>query len=396
MPKRSNRNSKRSRKLRLRLFGAGNTKCPICLSEFNRSDVVNGKATLEHAPPEALNGTVVCLTCERCNNNGSRIDHHAFLSKKATDEWVSGRGASVEVDLLGYKISSRFIPDDPKAPVPVRVRDLRNGKIALNPLPPKERLDISKGIRFRIPILRPYEKLSLIKSAYLMVFSLMGSGGYCFAENIALEPVREQIMNPEKTILKGAFVVNGDIAEISDSKRHLVALYRVHPSCWMVPLWNNNVVVLPCGGPEPIDKFVFPKDSFSIPTEAFSFWASCRFDSAAPMVGSVMEDLSDEHDTLVGRLDLSPTVTKTGDEWHWMIVYHHNHRYVALPSIGDERRQQAEFVTAVEMLNENQVTGSGMDRSTLAGLSHEELLKERVIHVVRKEAPNPNADEGEG
>lgn len=384
MPKRSNRNSKRSRKLRLRLFEAGNTKCPICLSEFSRSDVANGKATLEHAPPEALNGTVVCLTCERCNSSASRIDHHALLSKKGADDWGSGRGASVVVDFLGYKMSSRFIPDDPKAPVPLRVRDLRNGKIQLNPLPPKERLDISKGISFRVPIVQHYVNLSLIKSAYLMVFSLMGSGGYAFAENIALEPVREQIMNPEKTILKGEFVANGEMVDISNSKKHLVALYRVHPSCWMVPLWNNNVVVLPCGGPKPIDKFVFPKESFSIPTETFSFWASCSFESAAPMVGSVVEDLDDEHDTLVGRLDLTPTVTKTGDEWHWMVVYHHNRRYVALPSISDERRQQEEFVTAVEMLNERKVIGSGMDRSTLAGLSHEELLKERAIHVVKK------------
>ena len=58
-------------------------------------------------------------------------------------------------------------------------------------------------------MLRHYEKISLIKSAYLMVFSLMGIGGYHFAENVALKPIREQIMNPEKIILKGTFVVNG-------------------------------------------------------------------------------------------------------------------------------------------------------------------------------------------
>ena len=59
---------------------------------------------------------------------------------------------------------------------------------------------------FRIPQRDDYEFVSMIKSAYLMVFSLMGANGYKFAENIGLQPVREQIMNPEKKILKGGFV----------------------------------------------------------------------------------------------------------------------------------------------------------------------------------------------
>ena len=396
MSKRKNRNSKRNRKLRLRLLDAGNTRCPICLSTFSRADVLNGKVTLEHAPPESLNGSVVCLTCERCNNNASQIDHHAFLSKKATDDWSSGRGAPVEVDFLGHRISSRYIPNDPKSPLPVRVRDLRKGTIKIGALPPRERLDLSKGIRFRIPMLRHFEKISLIKSAYLMVFSLMGNGGYHFAENVALEPVREQIMNPEEIILKGAFVVNGVMDGTSGTKRNLITLYRVYPSCWMVPLWNNNVVVLPCGGSKPIDEFVFPKESFSIPTEMFSFWASCRFDSSVPMVGSVIEESSVEDESLVGRIDQSPTIAKTGEEWHWMVVFHHNRRYVALPCGSDDERKQSGFVKAVEMLNANLVAGSGMDKSILAGINREELSKERTIHIIRKETPKPEKDESEG
>ena len=46
----------------------------------------------------------------------------------------------------------------------------------------------------------------MLKSAYLMVFSLIGANGYKFAENIGLRPVREQTMNPEKKILKGGFI----------------------------------------------------------------------------------------------------------------------------------------------------------------------------------------------
>lgn len=388
MAKRGNRNSKRNRNLRLRLYAAGNTKCPICLSEFHRDDVENGKVTLEHAPPESLNGAAVCLTCERCNNSASQIDHHAFLSKKATDEWSSGLGANVEVDFFGRKITSRYIPDDVKSPLPVRGRDLRRGSIQLDALPSKEHLDVTKGIRFRIPILRRYENTSLIKSAYLMVFSLLGKGGYYFAENIALEPIREQIMNPDKAILKGPFVADGVMNGVSETKKNLIALYRIHPSCWMVPLWNNRIVILPCGGPEPIDKFNFPKDSFSIPTEMFAFWASCRFDSSAPMFGPVMEESSVEPSSLVGTIDLSPTSTNTGEEWHWMIVYHHNRQYVALPCRADGIGEKSEFLVAVEMLNKNMVVGSGMDKSNLSGINYEELSKEIPIHVIGREEPN--------
>ena len=385
MSKRSNRNSRRSRHLRLRLFDAGNSKCPICLTEFHRDDVESGKVTLEHAPLESLNGRAVCLTCERCNNNASRIDHHAFLSKKATDEWSSGLGAKVEVDFFGRIISSRFVPDDPKSPLPVRGRDLRQGSIKIDTLPSKEHLDLTKRIRFRIPIIRRYERISLIKYAYLMVFSLMGTGGYHFAENAALEPIREQIMNPDKSILKGTFVANGVMDGVSETKKNLIALYKVHPSCWMVPLWNNNIVILPCGGSEPIDTFNFPSKSFSIPNEMFSFWVSCRFNSSAPMVGPVIGESGNGSYSPVGSIDLPPSSKTT---WHWMIVYHHNHRYVALPCRTDGVGQQSEFLLAIEMLNKDVVDGSGMDKSALSGINYEELANEIPIHVIGKEEPD--------
>ena len=53
-------------------------------------------------------------------------------------------------------------------------------------------------MNFRIPQRDDYEFVSMIKSAYLMVFSLLGENGCKFAENIGLQPVRQQIMNPGK------------------------------------------------------------------------------------------------------------------------------------------------------------------------------------------------------
>ena len=379
--RRRTNNSKRNRQLRLGLFDSGNTKCPICFAAFNRTDVVTGKVTLEHAPVESLNGSVVCLTCQRCNSNASRIDQHAFLSKKAVDDWSSGRGASVEIDFFGRRTTSRYIPDDPKSPLPVRVRDLRKGSIVLGAMPSREHLDFNKGIRFRMPRIPHYERVSLVRSAYLMIFSLMGMGGYSFAENIALEPVRQQIMNPDKRILKGGFFLNGNMKELFGTDENLIALYRTTPACWMIPLGNNQVVILPCGGSEPIDEFVLPKESFSIPTNLFSYWVSCRFDSSVPLVGSVNKASGAEHDSLVGCINRTPSIAATGEKWHWIVVYHHNHRYVALPSGDDGQGQRAGLVEAVQMLNEKIVAGRGMDRSTLVGVNYKELSKERSIFI---------------
>ena len=389
MSKRRKLNSRRNRRLRLRFFDAGNTKCPICLSEFTRTDVEAGKVTLEHAPPEALNGSPICLTCNRCNNNASLIDHHAFMSMKAREEWSAGDGARIVVNLFGFKKSHRFIPSDPNAPLPIRKHLLRNGKIDLGPLPPKTHLDRERGLSFRIPQRDDYEFISMIKSAYLLVFSLMGKNGYHFAENKALESVREQIMDPAKKLLNGEFVVTGTMEQSFPTPKNLIHLYVVRPSCWMIPLWNNKVVVLLCGGSEPIDKFTFPEEassgSLSIPSELLPFWASCRFDSSASISGSVSEDSEVEDGALVGRIDRSPSITSSGGKWHWMVVYHHDQRYVAFPCAYDGEKQDSGIVTGVEMLNENLVVGRGMDKSTLASVSQDAVSNEITIHAISRE-----------
>ena len=328
MPKKEKHQTGRKRRLRQRLFDAGNTKCPICLSEFTSSDVAAGKMTLEHAPPESLKGSAICLTCSQCNNNASRIDQHAILAKKAGEEWSLGRGTRVEIDFLGFKTSSRYIPSDPNAPLPTRVSHLRKGSIQLGSLPSKEHLDINKGIRFRIPRSTHYESISMIKSAYLMVFSLMGEGGYKFAESVALKPVREQILNPEERILKGGFVVKGTIPETTKRKANGFSMSRGASSSLDDSNVGWKVVLLPCGGPEPIDEFVASGDEIDIEYNQLTGWTTCRFDEAAGITGSVSEQSGIADRTLVGTTGLVPT---NKGEWEWMVVDHHMGQYVALP-----------------------------------------------------------------
>ena len=392
MSKKEKRQTGRTRRARLRLFNAGNTKCPICLTEFTRSDVVAGEVTLEHAPPESLKGSAICLTCKQCNNTASHIDQHAILAKRARHEWLLGQGAHVEVDFFGNIMSSRYIPGDPNAPLPTRGRHLRKGSIQLNALPPKEQLDINKGIRFRIPGLPHYESVSLIRSAYLMVFSLMGEGGYRFAENVALNPVREQILNPGKRILRGNFVVTGSIPETEQTTKQMVFLcHAARPPLWIVPMWDGKIVLLPCGGPEPIDEFVATEDEIKIEYSQLTGWTICRFNESVRIIGSVSKESAIEDGALMGTTGL---VSTDKGEWEWMVVYHHMGQYVALPSRPADENPGANTLMVTEMLGEDAVKGRGLNKSALTRLNLGEWSKDMTIQgKTEKTSSQPKTDE---
>ena len=377
MPKKKNNRTGRDRRFRRRLFSAGNTRCPICLSEFTRSDVVAGKMTLEHAPPKSLKGSAICLTCSQCNNKASRMEQHAISAKRAREEWSSGRGARVEIDFFGNKKSSRYISNDPNAALPTRVKHLGNGSIKIGALPLKEPLDINKGIRFRIPGSPHYESVSMIKSAYLMVFSLMGVGGYKFAESIALQPVRDQIMNPEKRILTN-FCIEGTIPETTKTKKQMVFLYHATATpLWIVPMWDEKVVLLPCGGPKPIDEFVVPGNEITIANNQLTGWTTCRFDESVRITGSVSEESGIADGTLVGTTGLVPTYK---GEWEWMVVDHYIRQFVALPFRPAGENPRSDSLYVVEMLGKHAVKGRGLDKSALTRLNLGEWSKNLTIH----------------
>lgn len=386
MPKKEKRKTGRIRRLRLRLFQAGNTRCPICLSEFTESDVAAGKMTLEHVPPESLKGSGLCLTCSQCNNTAGGWEQHAILAKRAREEWSSGRGVPVEIDFFGNKKSSRYIPSDPNVAFPTRVRDLKKGSIEIGSLPLKDPLDIKKGVRFRIPISSHYESVSMIKSAYLMVFSLMGVGGYKFAASVALKPVREQIMNPKKRILTN-FCVEGTIPETEKTKKQMVFLcHAARPPLWIIPMWDGKLVLLPCGGPEPIDKFVVPGNEITIANNQLTGWMICRFDESLRITGLVNDESGMADETLVGRI---PGVVPTGTgEWEWMVVDHHMGQYVALPFRPANKNLHSDSLNVVEMLGDHAVGGRGLDKSVLTRLNLGEWSKDMTISV---KAENPSS-----
>ena len=385
--KNKKRRTGRDRRLRLRLFRAGNTKCPICFSQFTQSDVVTGRATLEHAPPKALGGSAISLTCSECNNRASRIDQHAVLANRARDEWSSGRGARVEIDFFGVKTTSRYVPGNRNDPLPTRVDQLRRGSLnlKLGGLSSSQQLDGDQGIRFRIPRRSHFESVTMIRSAYLMVFSLMGPSGYNYCESTALRPVREQIMKPEKQVLTSAFVAEGTVGEGTEAQPSLVFLcHAARPPIWIVPMWNGKSVLLPCGGPEPIDRIDAEGSTLNIRNDQLTGWTTCRFDESAQIPASVSPESGIADGTLVGTTGAIPT--DRGD-WEWMVVDHNKGQCVALPCRPSGEVPSTDALNVVAMHGSHAVKGRGLEQGDLTRVGLPDWKRRSLtIHGMSRDA----------
>ena len=335
------------------------------------------KVTLEHAPPEALGGKVVCLTCSECNNGASRLDHAAKMVQKARDDHVSGRGTRVEVDFFGVGITSGYVrPKDDemaarlaKQPVPTSINQLRGGVMQLPRLPLGPGLDANKGIRFRIK--RPkshHVAVSWLRSAYLLIFSLLGRQDYRYAQSPALRPIREQIMNPDEVRIKGG--LGGEVSGADFPVDPVILLNSAHPPCWAVKMGAKGVL-LPCSGS--IDRFrqlTRQPIDVSVRNDRVGLWASRQFRNESVISFAVNREADDDDIDFIGaRLEIQ---TESGDAWEWIVVDYQSNKVVALPlrAKGDE---QDGSIGVMMMLGEDQYLGR-TDRSKFAIAKPTKLL----------------------
>ena len=334
------------RRLRSRLFDRGNTKCPICLTAFADIEVERGrKVTLEHAPPKAMGGQVACLTCSRCNNAGSVLDRAAAREKQAIDYYASGRGTEIEVYLFGARRSGLLRPEEGKPirfpsgrgteievylfgarrsgllrpeegkpirfPMPTKVGQLR-GKMELRSLPGGSELDVNKGIGIRIK--RPnadHVNVSLLRSSYLLVFSLLGSYGYRYAESEAICKVREQIMNPEKKI------VDCRIGSFSGLEEDLILIsfqFGTKPFFWSVKIGGRGIL-LPCGGSiEQLRHLAHVPDNMDMMQGSFGHWVPAQFGNGVTVVSTIRGENDMVDGELIGTRGEN---SMEGKMWEW-------------------------------------------------------------------------------
>ena len=354
---------KTDRKRRLSLFHMGNTQCPICLIPFSEAQVTSGReVTLEHVPPKTLGGNVVCLTCADCNNKASRLDRLVMLEKKARDDHVSGCGTRVEVDFFGHGITSGYLrqEDDAdakkfaKQPVPTSIKELPRGskmRLPYFPIGPDTNVtdaDMRKGIRFRIRTPNPHKvAVSWLRSAYLLVFSLLGSEGYRYAKSDALRPVRKQIMDPDEVTISGCLSM--DFSDIKSPVDPLIMMNHGNKPAFWIVIMDDKCVALPLGGP--IDRFrelIRKPHNLSLSFDQLAYWASVRFvnDYAITLHFKSEQDISGV-DFVGGLVDV-----KMADNviWEWIAVDHQLDDVIILPfrRKGDQQPGGVKLITGDE------------------------------------------------
>ena len=222
----------------------GGYVCPLCTQAFDRSALEVRILTLEHAPPEALGGREVCLTCARCNNDAGRtVDAHMHRRELALD-FVRGemknfrparltvRGVSMNVDHY-HGGGGVLISGVPRVNPPGAVGRL---EAALD----SQLVDQSLTIEpYRDTFDNRLAVVGWLRSAYLIAFAAFG---YRFAFHGTLDRVREQLAHPERDVL-GLFSVYLPAAD-RDSRSLLI----VEDPCDLASLlvqFGRQLVFLP-------------------------------------------------------------------------------------------------------------------------------------------------------
>ena len=200
------------RSKRLEFFRLGNTHCPICLVPFTEESVKSGRGvTLEHAPPKTLGGHATCLTCGNCNQRASATSDQAAKRSKGPPR--------LQFDINGAKRETRFWQDGiPPSEMPYRFGSSPAAQEAKRELDGQTIVAVTAPLQFDQPatineifasLMTPnprHVEISYLRSAYLLVFSLLGRSGYVWARSDATRLVRA---NPEPGQGDGPFAPAG-------------------------------------------------------------------------------------------------------------------------------------------------------------------------------------------
>ena len=299
---------RKSRKAaRIRLYERGNNKCPICLKEFTREGVENGKmATLEHVPPKSLSVSSrwLCLTCSSCNQGaGEKIDRIAYELMKPPKATVSIKGVlhagTIEIEEDNHvKVTATSALRIPMAELYGLTSDDFKMKVSF----PNEH----------------YGKVSWLKSGYLTLFSLLGSHGYRYAEGSVGTIIREQIMNPGERIIEKCIGNASDDWALEDG----IFMHIDQPKLWVVKMGEVGVF-LPRTGDDSLYRGIGQlKENFRFDFRNGYYWRVVRF--GENIVGSFVVDDRSALDEKTGGdpFGCYARVKHKGKERHFVVADH--------------------------------------------------------------------------
>ena len=232
------------RKKRLTLYNRGNTACALCLRPFSAADVEQARATLEDVPPRSLRRWTrpvqMCLTCKPCNSSaGETIDQDAarIVAQMEHPHSVAVENAVWEARLVP--------PNDVLDTRAIQAGYALNaGTFVAQPrVLPYQATTTGVVTKARPAFKERSFDLSILRAAYLSVFSLLGPFGYRFASGSATQRIRAQILRPTENIVEPSFFLPSDWP--SDPARGGIRLNRGGGlPCWGV-LVGEVLVLLP-------------------------------------------------------------------------------------------------------------------------------------------------------
>ncbi len=182
--------------------------CPLCARGFSVEALDAKWLTLEHAPPESLGGSAVCLTCKGCNNSSgytldAQMRKRENLIEFARGEMTEFRPARFEIGQATVNVYYYHGGGG------ILVTGLPGNNASLSQSEFERELDDQcqakpRDLRFRItPYLDRYESqlehVGWLRCAYLVSFAAFG---YLYIYQRRLEPVRHQLDEPHRNVLE--------------------------------------------------------------------------------------------------------------------------------------------------------------------------------------------------
>ena len=187
--------------------------CPICQDPLTKvlSPSANPKSlTLEDAPPKALGGTAIAITCKQCNNSyGGRYEKklvnrmkHAYFQQLPHSVPVPG-----VIDTPNGELNVKYTRTGvDQAQMELSVRNNNPRRVStFNSSADRLSRHFTLSVR-RHDVGHDQDILaSLCKAAYIMIFARMG---YVAIMSPALSRLRLQVSNPEQQVFPSAAITS--------------------------------------------------------------------------------------------------------------------------------------------------------------------------------------------
>jgi len=225
--------------------------CPICGRGFPEKAAATGILSLEHVPIDRVGGKDLLLTCADCNSgSGWTIDAATAALRDIQDfsrlavGRVNGSSNSTTLEMGEQRLVASLTRRDGTTEIKIvtRANDPRSVRQFHNHM--KSVADEGKwdGYKFRLSKTVKFNqrlaKIGSLKSAFLLVFVLLG---YRYAFDNRLKLVREQILGPEKEILRTGFWVT--LAQGDAPKRVIAHVFK--PLSFLMVNFDWFGIILP-------------------------------------------------------------------------------------------------------------------------------------------------------